>query len=85
MTETKGYNGYKNYQTWNVVLWLDNDETLYTAARDFMEKYKGSNPYRTFIQRMEMTHSRTPDNVKWLSSLINKKEVNEYMEELKIQ
>ena len=81
----KECNGWKNYQTWNVVLWIDNDEDLYMAARDFMEEYKGSNPYRAFIQRMGMTRGRTPDNVKWLSSFIDKNEVNEYMNELKEQ
>jgi hypothetical protein len=28
------YNGWKNYPTWNVALWLDNDEGLYNATRE---------------------------------------------------
>ena len=27
------YNGYSNYQTWNVALWLDNDEGSYQHIR----------------------------------------------------
>jgi hypothetical protein len=28
-TETKKYNGWTNYETWNVKLWMDNDEGSY--------------------------------------------------------
>jgi len=32
MTDTT-YNGWKNWATWNVALWLGNDEGLYKIAR----------------------------------------------------
>ena len=28
------YNGYKNYETWNVSLWIQNDFGLYNIAKD---------------------------------------------------
>jgi hypothetical protein len=28
------YNGYKNWETWNVALWFANDEGLYRAAME---------------------------------------------------
>lgn len=34
------YNGWKNYETWNVALWLGNDEGLYNQARDFVRCMK---------------------------------------------
>ena len=31
--ETKEYNGWSNYETWQCALWLDNDRDLYHAAK----------------------------------------------------
>ena len=28
------YNGYTNYQTWNVQMWIDNDQGLYEYSRE---------------------------------------------------
>ena len=30
------YNGYKNWNHWNVSLWLNNDENLYRAMRSWV-------------------------------------------------
>lgn len=35
MTNTT-YNGWKNWATWNVALWLGNDEFLYKLSRRFV-------------------------------------------------
>lgn len=33
LEEPKGYNGWKNYETWAVALWIDNEEPSYRHAR----------------------------------------------------
>jgi hypothetical protein len=33
-----GYNGWSNYETWNVALWLDNDEGSYHYWRAIAEE-----------------------------------------------
>ena len=35
------YNGYTNYETWNVMLWLYNEEHLYNELRSMLRPYKG--------------------------------------------
>ena len=38
------YNGYTNYATWNVCLWVDNEYALYTEKVDSLrDLYKWSN------------------------------------------
>jgi len=34
-----GYNGYANYETWNIVLWLYNDEGNYHDLRESLKPY----------------------------------------------
>lgn len=76
------YNGWKNRQTWNVMLWIENDEPLYRAAVDFMRGYKGRAPYPTFVRRMGMNGDRTPDGIAWDGTRLDYKALNEAMREL---
>jgi len=32
------YNGHKNWNHWNVSLWINNDEGLYKMARDYVRR-----------------------------------------------
>ena len=37
-----GYNGYTNYETWNVALWMDNDPGEHEAMRDLAREAKAN-------------------------------------------
>ncbi len=75
------YNGWKNRETWNVALYIGNDEAMYRAADRFMQKYKGKAPYDDFIQWEGLGASRTPDGVHWVSPKISRAELNRAMRE----
>ena len=56
------YNGYENYETWNVALWIQNDEGLYNYAKEC-----GS--YQVFSDSMrEVGYTETPDKVAYNDS-----------------
>ena len=35
------YNGWTNYETWNVPLWIDNEYGLYQAKMEFLAELSG--------------------------------------------
>jgi hypothetical protein len=53
------YNGWKNYETWNVALWIDNDEGLYRLAQECKD-------YDEFLS--QLVYASTPDGVAWRDS-----------------
>lgn len=78
------YNGWKNRQTWNVSLWINNDEPLYRAAVDYMKTkgHKSRAPYKNFIVHEGLDGARTPDNIAWLGTRLDYRALNEMMKEL---
>ncbi len=80
----KEYHGYKNYDTWNIVLWIDSTENLYLGAREFMlnENPDKDNPYRAFVISCGLDVQSTPDGVEYMSDTLDYVRLNQYMKEL---
>ena len=73
MTQEKTYNGWKNYETWNVVLWINNDESIHDNLYRGLEVYfrcgMSMEDFKYVVRRCfhnpEDNTSATPDGV-WL-------------------
>ncbi len=79
------YNGWKNRQTWNVALWIGNNESLYRAAVDFARrgKARGWHPtYKTFIKINGLAGTKTPDGVAWDGSRLDYRALSEFLREM---
>ena len=63
------YNGWTNYETWNVALWIGNDEGLYNIAREC-----GS--YQDFVSYISEFMTQTPDGVRFDDPSVNVIELN---------
>ena len=70
------YNGYKNWNHWNVSLWLNNDEGLYRLAKGKIKSIKryggtrddAAEALRVLFSDLGMTH--TPDGAPYSKSAI---------------
>ncbi len=69
------YNGWANYETWNVALWIGNDYGLYSIALQCED-------YSEFVNAVEGLISETPDGVSFTSDELNHHELNDLIEEL---
>lgn len=73
------YNGYANYQTWNVCLWISNDAGLYNLAST-CEDYSEFQDIMREVYPNDLAFE-TPDGVAWSDSGINQPEVQEFWQE----
>ena len=66
------YNGHKNWNYWNVSLWINNDEGLYNLARDCIrETHDRRHAAALFCSHMdEMQQSKTPDGARYTVSAV---------------
>lgn len=70
-------NGWTNHATWNVTLWIGNDEDLYHVALE-------CDNYDQFVEEVREIYGseplgyETPDGVSWNDRSIDRDQVNEF-------
>lgn len=74
----KGYNGWKNYATWNIALWIGNDEGLYNLVKNMTIKYK-SKAYKFFVSYNHLNKEKTKDGIFFLDSRLDYKALDEFV------
>ncbi|MCP4113798.1 MAG: hypothetical protein GY737_00050 [Desulfobacteraceae bacterium] len=90
MTMSDGYNGWANYETWNVALWIGNDEGLYNDAKrcsnytDF--RLRMNEWFREYDEREDGSAPEilfcTPDGVAWNDPSLDTDALDEMIKEL---
>lgn len=75
------YNGWKNWETWNVALWIGSDEGLYSLAKE-------SRSYKRFVESLKECGDgmpisfETPDGASWTDSGLDIEALDEMISEL---
>lgn len=76
-TATTTFNGWANWETWNVALWIQNDEDLYNLALCRCLTYKD---FQDLIWRRGS--KETPDGCLWSDPAIDHDEINAMIADL---
>jgi len=86
MTDTT-YNGWANYETWNVALYIQNEWELYSLAREWVQDRRDNGydsvSYDIFRHTLNsLFGDTTPDGVWWDDDTLDHQELTEMLEEL---
>ena len=80
------YQGWTNYGTWNVALYINNEYGMYMTALDWVKHqlwYDASVDYDIFRHTMtELFGDKTPDGVSWNDQCLDHQELSEMLQEL---
>jgi hypothetical protein len=84
MARNEEYNGWANYETWNVALYLDNDQSDYLAVCEYVRDTLNSTDDLTYdglIEYLGIADQATPDGIAWNYFRIDRHEMFEWLME----
>lgn len=80
------YEGWANYHTWNVALWISNDEILYTEARAYASAHMnhGTAKYSEFVADImsDVWGDITLDGVSWTDPTLDHDALDAFIQSL---
>ena len=80
------YNGWSNYETWNISLYINNEYAIYKMACDWVSERKQLGlvvSYDAFIPVLEQYFTKiTPDGVSWMEPIADVDELSEMLSDL---
>ena len=85
VNEATTYNGWANYETWNISLYINNEYSLYKLACDWVSERKQLGlvvSYNAFIPVLEQGGKITPDGVSWMEPIADADELSEMLNDL---
>ena len=80
------YNGWANYETWNVALWIGNEYAIYKMAQGYVRQCERLNEVVDYCDLADVLSmnfgAQTPDGVSWTDiSRLDTSELDEMLEE----
>jgi hypothetical protein len=76
------YNGWSNYETWNVSLYINNEYNLYQMACAFVRERKYYGQVVNYQEFSKFLPNETPDGVSYTHLDLDHKELDEMLLEL---
>lgn len=79
------YNGWKNRATWNVALWVQNDEHLYQTAMNYIERCKREHirvRWGGFVVWSHLAGSSTPDGYEYQGKTLDTRQLTSMLLEM---
>ena len=84
--ERTDFNGSKNWETWNVGLWIQNDERMYRVALAYVDQARRFGQrisYDALIPALEYRFGQmTPDGARWMDGRIDTAEMDEMLADM---
>ena len=84
--ERTDFQGYKNWATWNVSLWISNQEPMYRVALAYVEQARRFGQrisYDALIPALEYRFGQmTPDGARWMDPTIDTDTLDEMLADL---